>query len=168
MARQVFSMDASLCGANSGGRRVQGSSARHGAYGESGVAITDGQGGDRSCRPHGTRVPAPASYRRMGPVCTMTVTRRGLTNRKRESRHAIAEVLRDRDPVPTARAGDRRRAGPVLIHGRAGELLSEQGGRVGLRLVVRLVILFSYVGLVVFAREQLRLGGALETDEQAK
>jgi hypothetical protein len=56
----------------------------------------------------------------------------------------------------------------VLIHGRAGELLSEQGGRVALRLVVRLVIVFSYVGLVEFVRERLRLGGALETDEQAK
>lgn len=56
----------------------------------------------------------------------------------------------------------------VLIHGRAADLLSEQGGRVGLRLVVRLIIGFGYVALVVFVRERLRLSGALETDEQAE
>lgn len=56
----------------------------------------------------------------------------------------------------------------VLIDGRAADLLSEQGGRVGLRLVVRLIIGFGYVALVVFVRERLRLSGALETDEQAE
>jgi hypothetical protein len=54
----------------------------------------------------------------------------------------------------------------VLIHGRAGDLLSEHGGRLGLRLIVRLVVGFGYVALVVFAREQLRLGGALEAAEE--
>jgi hypothetical protein len=56
----------------------------------------------------------------------------------------------------------------ALIHGSAAELFSEQGGRLGLRLLVHLAIGFSYVGLVVFVREQLRTGGALETDEQAE
>ena len=60
MARQVFSMDASLCGANSGGRRVQGSSARHGAYGESGVAVTRGQGGGLSRRAGLVHLTSPA------------------------------------------------------------------------------------------------------------
>jgi hypothetical protein len=53
----------------------------------------------------------------------------------------------------------------ALIHGGAGAWLSEQGGRAGLRLVVRLIVGFGYVGLVVFVREQLRLAGALETEE---
>jgi hypothetical protein len=50
----------------------------------------------------------------------------------------------------------------VLAQGRAHEFFSEQGGRVGLRLMVHLLIGFSYVGLVRFARDQLRSGGALE------
>jgi hypothetical protein len=50
----------------------------------------------------------------------------------------------------------------VLVQGRAAEFLSEQSGRTGLRLMVHLLIGFSYVGLVRFARDQLRSGGALE------
>ena len=56
----------------------------------------------------------------------------------------------------------------VLVQGKAGELFSEQGSRLGLRLLVHLVIGFSYVALVGFVREQLRAGGVLETDEQAE
>jgi hypothetical protein len=52
-----------------------------------------------------------------------------------------------------------------LVHGAARELLVDEGARVALRLVVRLVIGFAYVGLVVFARDQLRQGGALQTDD---
>jgi hypothetical protein len=54
----------------------------------------------------------------------------------------------------------------VLIHGRAAEFLSEEGGRAGLRLVIHLVIGLGYVGLVMFARERLRLSGALEPQER--
>lgn len=50
----------------------------------------------------------------------------------------------------------------VLAQGRATEFFSEQGGRAGLRLMVHLLIGFSYVGLARFARDQLRSGGALE------
>jgi hypothetical protein len=56
----------------------------------------------------------------------------------------------------------------ALVYGHADELFSEQSGRVGLRLLVHLAIGFSYVALVGFVREQLRTGGALETDEQAE
>ena len=53
----------------------------------------------------------------------------------------------------------------TLVYGAARELLADQGGRVALRLAIRLLVGFAYVGLVVFAREQLRQGGALETDD---
>ena len=43
----------------------------------------------------------------------------------------------------------------VLIHGQVSEFLSEQSGRVALRLLIRLFIGFAYVGLVVFARKRL-------------
>ena len=56
----------------------------------------------------------------------------------------------------------------VLVHGNARELFSEQGGRLGLRLLIHLMIGFSYVALVGFVREQLRTGGVLETDDQAE
>jgi hypothetical protein len=56
----------------------------------------------------------------------------------------------------------------VLVHGNADELFSEQGGRLGLRLLVHLVIGFSYVALLSCVREQLLTGGVLETDEQAE
>jgi hypothetical protein len=52
-----------------------------------------------------------------------------------------------------------------LVHGGARELLADEGLRVLLRLVVRLVLGFAYIGLVVFTREQLREGGALQADE---
>jgi hypothetical protein len=55
----------------------------------------------------------------------------------------------------------------TLIHGAAREFLSDEGRRIVLRLVVRLVIGFAYVGLVVFTRDQLRDGGALRTDDSA-
>jgi hypothetical protein len=54
----------------------------------------------------------------------------------------------------------------VLIQGRAVEFLSEQGGRVGLRLVIHLAIGLGYVGLMMFARERLQLSGALEDQER--
>jgi hypothetical protein len=50
----------------------------------------------------------------------------------------------------------------VLVQGRAAQFFAEQGSRAGLRLMVHLLIGFSYVGLVRFARDQLRAGGALE------
>jgi hypothetical protein len=53
----------------------------------------------------------------------------------------------------------------VLIQGNASELFSEQGGRLGLRLLIHLAIGFSYVALVGFVREQLRTGGVLGTNE---
>jgi hypothetical protein len=53
----------------------------------------------------------------------------------------------------------------ALVHGAARELLADQGGRVAMRLAVRLLVGFAYIGLVVFAREQLRQGGALEPDD---
>jgi hypothetical protein len=43
----------------------------------------------------------------------------------------------------------------VLIQGQAAEFLAEHGGRVALRLVVRVLIGFGYVALVGFARERL-------------
>jgi hypothetical protein len=48
----------------------------------------------------------------------------------------------------------------VLIHGQAAEFLSDQGGRTGLRLLIRLLIGFAYVGLIVFARKRLWPSGA--------
>jgi hypothetical protein len=53
----------------------------------------------------------------------------------------------------------------VLMHGRAAEFLSEHGGRVALRLLVRLLIGFGYVGLVVFVRERLLPSRATEAAE---
>jgi hypothetical protein len=38
---------------------------------------------------------------------------------------------------------------------------------VALRLVVRLLIGFGYVGLIIFTRDQLREGGALGADDSA-
>jgi hypothetical protein len=52
-----------------------------------------------------------------------------------------------------------------LVHGAARELFADEGLRMALRLVVRLLIGFAYVGLVVFTRGQLREGGALQTDD---
>ena len=49
----------------------------------------------------------------------------------------------------------------ILVHGTAREVLGEHGGRVALRIVVRLLVGVVYVGLVVFVREQLRQGGVL-------
>jgi hypothetical protein len=56
----------------------------------------------------------------------------------------------------------------ALIHGGAGGWLSEHAGRVGLRLVVRLIVGFGYVGLVMFVRQRLQLSDVLETEEQAE
>jgi hypothetical protein len=55
----------------------------------------------------------------------------------------------------------------TLVHGNAREFLADEGLRVALRLIVRLVIGFAYVGLVVFTRDQLREGGALQSDDSA-
>jgi hypothetical protein len=55
----------------------------------------------------------------------------------------------------------------TLIHGAAREFLADEGPRIALRLVVRLLIGFAYVGLVVFTRDQLREGGALQADDAA-
>jgi hypothetical protein len=65
-------------------------------------------------------------------------------------------------PLAYAAANVALMAPLVLVQGRAHEFFSEQGGRIGLRLVVHLLIGFSYVGLARFARDQLRAGGALE------
>jgi hypothetical protein len=53
----------------------------------------------------------------------------------------------------------------ALVQGAAREVLADQGGRVALRMAVRLLVGFTYIGLVGFVREQLREGGALETEE---
>lgn len=53
----------------------------------------------------------------------------------------------------------------VLVQGRAGEFLAEQGGRAAIRLAAHLVFSLAYVALVVFSRERLRSSGALETAE---
>lgn len=50
----------------------------------------------------------------------------------------------------------------VLIQGRAAEFLSEQGGLVALRVLVRLLVGFGYVGLVVLLRKQLWPGRVLD------
>ena len=55
----------------------------------------------------------------------------------------------------------------TLVHGDAREMLADEGPRLVLRLVVRLLVGFAYVGLVVFTRDQLREGGALQTDDSA-
>jgi lysylphosphatidylglycerol synthetase-like protein (DUF2156 family) len=55
----------------------------------------------------------------------------------------------------------------ILVHGAAHELFVDEGLQVALRLVVRLLIGFAYVGLVVYTRNQLREGGALRTDDSA-
>jgi len=54
-----------------------------------------------------------------------------------------------------------------LVYGAARELFADEGLRVVLRLVVRLLMGFAYVGLVIFTRAQLREGGALQTDDSA-
>jgi hypothetical protein len=76
------------------------------------------------------------------------------------------EPLLWRAPLAYAAANVVVLAPLVLIQGRAVEFLSEQGGRVGLRLVIHLVIGLGYVGLMMFARERLRLSGALEDQER--
>lgn len=53
----------------------------------------------------------------------------------------------------------------TLVQGAARELFADEGLRVALRLVARLLIGFAYVGLVVFTRNQLREGGGLSTDD---
>ena len=53
----------------------------------------------------------------------------------------------------------------ILVNGAARELFADEGLQVALRLVVRLLIGFGYVGLVVFTRNQLREGGALGADD---
>ena len=55
----------------------------------------------------------------------------------------------------------------TLVHGDAREFLADEGPRIALRLVVQLLIGFAYVGLVVFTRDQLREGGALQTEDSA-
>jgi hypothetical protein len=50
----------------------------------------------------------------------------------------------------------------ILVQGAARDLLSEYGGRVVLRIVVRLLVGFAYVGLLVFVREQLRQSHSLD------
>jgi hypothetical protein len=47
--------------------------------------------------------------------------------------------------------------GVVLANGRAGTLVAEQGGRIVLRLLVRLLVGFGYVGLTMWVRRQLSL-----------
>jgi hypothetical protein len=53
----------------------------------------------------------------------------------------------------------------ILVTGSARELFADEGLQVALRLVVRLLIGFGYVGLIVFTRDQLREGGALQADD---
>jgi hypothetical protein len=55
----------------------------------------------------------------------------------------------------------------TLVHGAVREFFADDGLRIALRLGVRLLIGFAYVGLVVFTRDQLREGGALPADDSA-
>jgi hypothetical protein len=55
----------------------------------------------------------------------------------------------------------------TLVHGDARAFLADEGPRIALRLVVRLLIGFAYVGLVVFTRNQLQKGGVFQTDDLA-
>jgi hypothetical protein len=77
------------------------------------------------------------------------------------------EPLLWRAPLANAAANAVVLAPLVLIQGRAGEFLSEEGGRAGLRLVIHLIIGLGYVGLVMLVRDQLRLSGAVEAEERA-
>jgi len=53
----------------------------------------------------------------------------------------------------------------VLASGLAREMVTEQGGEMALRLLVRLFIGFGYVGLLAFIREQLQQGDALRDSD---
>jgi hypothetical protein len=50
----------------------------------------------------------------------------------------------------------------ILVHGLARAVVAEQGGRIGLRVMVRLFIGFGYVGLAEWVRRQLPLEGTAE------
>jgi hypothetical protein len=86
---------------------------------------------------------------------------------RRRTPEEFARVLW-RAPVASAAASILLMSPLVLVHGDARDLLAEDGGRITLRLLVRLLIGFAYVGLVVFVREQLRRGDALQTDDEAR
>jgi hypothetical protein len=70
-----------------------------------------------------------------------------------------------RAPVAAAAASILLMSPLVLVHGDARDLLAEDGGWIVIRLLVRLLIGFAYVGLLVFVREQLRQGDALQADD---
>ena len=53
----------------------------------------------------------------------------------------------------------------ILVTGSARQLFADEGLQVALRLVVRLLVGFGYVGLTVFTRDQLREGGGLRIDD---
>jgi hypothetical protein len=77
------------------------------------------------------------------------------------------EPLLWRAPLANAVANIAVLAPLVLIHGQVSAFLSEQSGRVMVRLLIRLFIGFAYVGLVVFARKRLWPDSALAGQEQA-
>ena len=52
-----------------------------------------------------------------------------------------------------------------LVHGTTRQLFAEEGLQAAMRLVVRLLIGFAYVGLLVFTRDQLQQGDALQADD---
>ena len=58
-------------------------------------------------------------------------------------------------PVALAAAGILMLMPFVLVHGAAKQLLADDGGRIALRMVVRLAIGYGYIGLAEFARRNL-------------
>ena len=54
----------------------------------------------------------------------------------------------------------------VLVNGVARSLLAEQGGWIALRLLVRLLIGFAYVGLLLFIRQQIQPGDELPAGDR--
>ena len=53
----------------------------------------------------------------------------------------------------------------ILVTGSTRQLFADEGLQVALRLVVRLLLGFGYVGLTVFTRDQLREGDGLLPDD---
>jgi hypothetical protein len=82
-------------------------------------------------------------------------------------RRTTAEFARMlwRAPVVNAAANILLLAPFTLVEGAVREMLSDEGGRLALRLLVRLVVGFAYVGLVAFVREQFRQSSVLQADD---
>ena len=66
-----------------------------------------------------------------------------------------------RAPVIVASANVLLAATFVLVHGSVRQVLAEQGGRIGVRFLVRIVVTCGYVALVEWIQGQLRRDDAL-------